>query len=104
MPLDEDLLDVGHQPTRVPKRVLLVDPLLDDLGVGFIVLDSAQVARAEHFGSGFDDQVLVRQKPLVIDKGQFLDFLDCAVVENDGCTGAVKRQDGVQLVAEFRAD
>lgn len=104
VPLDENLPNVRHQTSCVPQRVALADPASHYLVVGFVLVDCAQVAGAEHLGLRLDHQVLVRDHPLLFDQGELLHYFAGRVVDKGGCPWAVDCDDCVDLVSECLAN
>lgn len=98
--LYEDLPDVRHQPASVSQSVALANPSSHHLVVGLVLIDCAQVARAEHLRLRLDDQVLVRNYPVFFDQGQLLHYLSGWVVNEGGSPWAIDCDDCVDLVSE----
>lgn len=104
MAFDEDLSDIGNHASRVPERVALEDPIVDEFPVLHILGSRPQIAGAENVGLLLDHAMLVGEDPLAIDLGQLLHFVHFRVVEDDGCARAVDGQDCIHLGVQLLAD
>jgi hypothetical protein len=101
---DENLGHIGHHPASVPEGVPLLNPGVDELSIRNILRRRPQVARTENIGFGFDDAVLMRQHPNILDEGQLLHLVDFGVVEDGGGSRSVDGQNRILLVSYFLAD
>lgn len=95
----EDLPDIRHQTASVSQSVTLADPASDYLVVGLVLIDCAEIARAENFRLGLDYEVLVGYNPLLLDQGQLLHYFFRGVVDKSGGPWAVDSDDCVYLVS-----
>lgn len=59
MVFNQDLGCIWDKPSSISESKPIIDPTIHDLLVLLIFGNCSQIARAEHFGFGFDDQVFV---------------------------------------------
>ena len=94
---DKDLSHVNDQSSSIPQSISFFHPSVNHFEVLFMFTCTSQITRAEDLSFVLNEQMIMRDDPILINKSQFLNFVLMRVVDDSRCSWTIDHQNGVNL-------